>query len=181
MHKRAKICILKQMRENNRMEERGNMKERNTLWQNDIKEELAATLIGTVQENYGDIIDMPHPVSKKHPPMSEEDRAAQFSPFAALTGHEAAIQETARHTDRRIELDEDSRELLDRTFQEVLKDIGEKPLVTVTYFQPDGRKEGGNYITVQGCVQKYKEYEQVVVLEDDIEIAMQDIVALVRC
>lgn len=157
------------------------MKGKNAIWQNDIKEELAAALIGTVQEKYGDIIDLEHPVSKKHIPMSGEDRAAQFSPFAALTGHEAAIQETARLTEQQIELDEDSRELLDRTFQEVLERIEEKPLVTVTYFQPDGRKEGGTYICVQGHVQRYKEYEQIIVLEEDVEIALQNIVALVRC
>ncbi|MCH5267376.1 MAG: hypothetical protein J1E62_03440 [Lachnospiraceae bacterium] len=133
-----------------------------------------------MQENYGDMIDMPRPVSKKHPPMSPEDRAAQFSPFAALTGHEAAIRETARWTDRRIELDEDSREILDRAFQEVLDHMDEHPLVTVTYFQPDTKKEGGTYITVQGHVRKFKAFEQILVLEET-EIGMQDIVALVKC
>ena len=90
---------------------------------------------------YDDIIDLPHPTSAKHPRMSISDRAAIFSPFAALTGHAAAIQETARLTDRRIELDEDTRTELDRRQAILLEHIGEQPEVTITWFCPDEKKD----------------------------------------
>lgn len=155
------------------------MAEKVIVWDNDIAEELAASLIENVNEKYGDMLDLPHHVSKKHPPMSREDRAAQFSPFAALTGHEAAIQETARQTDERIDLDEDSRNALDRTLANVRECVAEHPLVTVTYFQPDERKAGGQYVTVQGRVKKLKESPQRLVLEGEMEIALREVVALV--
>ena len=93
---------------------------------------------------YDDIIRLSRPVSEKHPRMSMTDRAAQFSPFAALTGYDAAVQETARRTDARIELDEDAKEEIDRRLRELQP--GEP--VTVTYFRPDDRKVGGAYLTV---------------------------------
>jgi len=93
---------------------------------------------------YDDIIRLSRPVSEKHPRMSMTDRAAQFSPFAALTGYDAAVQETARRTDARIELDEDAKEEIDRRIRELQP--GEP--VTVTYFRPDDRKAGGAYLTV---------------------------------
>lgn len=93
---------------------------------------------------YDDIIRLSRPVSEKHPRMSMTDRAAQFSPFAALTGYDAAVQETARRTDARIELDEDAKEEIDRRLRELQP--GEP--VTVTYFRPDDRKAGGAYLTV---------------------------------
>ena len=83
---------------------------------------------------YDDILHLPHPTSKRHPRMPIADRAAQFSPFAALTGHGAAIEETARVTDRRIELDEDAKEQLDQTLQLLLERIDEQPEITVTWF-----------------------------------------------
>ena len=93
---------------------------------------------------YDDIIRLSRPVSEKHPRMSMTDRAAQFSPFAALTGYDAAVQETARRTDARIELDEDAKEEIDRRLRQLQP--GEP--VTVTYFRPDDRKAGGAYLTV---------------------------------
>lgn len=93
---------------------------------------------------YDYIIRLSRPVSEKHPRMSMTDRAAQFSPFAALTGYDAAVQETARRTDARIELDEDAKEEIDRRLRELQP--GEP--VTVTYFRPDDRKAGGAYLTV---------------------------------
>ena len=93
---------------------------------------------------YDDIINLPHPTSTKHPRMPMSDRAAIFSPFAALTGHAAAIQETARLTDQRMELDEDTRAELDRRQAVLLKYIAEQPEVTVIWFQPDERKDGGS-------------------------------------
>ena len=92
---------------------------------------------------YDDMIDLPHPTSNKHPRMSIQDRAAIFSPFAALSGHGAAIAETARLTDQRMELDEDTKAELDQRQAVLLEHIGEQPEITVTWFQPDERKEGG--------------------------------------
>ena len=92
---------------------------------------------------YDDIINLPHPTSAKHPRMPISERAAIFSPFAALTGHAAAIQETARLTEQKMELDEDTKAELDRRQAILLEHIAEQPEVTVTWFQPDERKDGG--------------------------------------
>ena len=92
---------------------------------------------------YDDIIHLPHPTSSKHPRMPIADRAAIFSPFAALAGHSAAIAETARLTNQKAELDEDARAELDRRQAVLLEQIGQQPEVTVTWFQPDERKDGG--------------------------------------
>lgn len=129
---------------------------------------------------YDDIIDLPHHVSETHPRMSLYDRAAQFSPFAALTGHEAAIRETARLTDRRLELDEDSRRILDGKLQLIQRwrREGKSIVLSVTYFQPDERKSGGSYVTVKGKVKKIKEYEKKLILEDDREISMENILEI---
>ena len=90
---------------------------------------------------YDDIISLPHPTSAKHPRMPLSDRAAQFAPFAALSGHSAALVETARLTDQRMELDEDARAALDSKQQLLLERIKERPEITVTWFQPDAKKE----------------------------------------
>ena len=95
---------------------------------------------------YDDIINLPHPTSAKHPRMPLSDRAAQFAPFAALSGHSAALVETARLTDQRMELDEDARAALDSKQQLLLERIKERPEITVTWFQPDAKKDGGRYI-----------------------------------
>ena len=124
---------------------------------------------------YDDIIDLPHPVSKTHPRMSTIDRAAQFSPFAALTGHSAAIKETARLTDRKIELDEDAKAALDMK-QRILSEMLDKcPEVTVTYFKADERKSGGEYLTVTGKLKKINEYERMLILSDGARIPFEDI------
>lgn len=98
---------------------------------------------------YDDIIDLPRPVSEKHPPMSLRDRAAQFAPFAALTGYEDAIDETARLTDSPVELTEEAKEALDRRLRRLRHRLEEEDGVSVilTYFIPDLRKEGGLYRT----------------------------------
>lgn len=129
---------------------------------------------------YDDIIHYPHHVSEKHPRMSLYDRAAQFSPFAALTGHEAAIRETARLTRSRVELDEDSRSVLDEKLQLLRGWAGkqESPVLSITYFQPDEKKSGGKYITAEGKIKRIKEYEKVIVLEDDREIPMAEIIEM---
>lgn len=110
--------------------------------------------------------------------MSVDNRAAQFSPFAALTGHEEAIQETARLTDRRHEMDEESTRLLNERYHELLERFAEQPWISLTYFVPDDRKEGGKYVTVQSTVKKIKEYERQLVLADERIISMSDIVSM---
>lgn len=109
---------------------------------------------------YDDIIHLPHPTSKKYPRMSVRDRAAIFSPFSALSGHGAAIAETARLTDQRMELNEDAKVELDRRQAVLLEHIGEQPEVTVTWFRPDDRKEGGIYVTTVGRAKKIDEFHK---------------------
>lgn len=127
---------------------------------------------------YDDMIDLPHPTSKKHPRMSIRDRAAIFSPFAALSGHGAAIAETARLTDQRMELDEDTKAELDQRQAVLLEHIEEQPEVTVTWFQPDERKEGGAYLTVTGRLKKIDEVERNLALQDGTSIPLEDVVGL---
>ncbi len=127
---------------------------------------------------YDDIINLPHPTSQKRPRMSVQDRAAQFSPFAALTGYDAAIRETARLTEERIELNEYEQAVLDQRItllQEHLKDL---PEVTITYFQPDERKEGGKYRSLTGVVKKIDPYERQLVLADKSKISIESILNL---
>lgn len=116
---------------------------------------------------YDDVINRQHPTSKKHPRMSNMNRAAQFAPFAALTGYEESIEETARLTDRRIELSEYESEELNAKLNFIQEHIKEHPEVTITYFQPDERKEGGKYITVAGKVRRIDEVNSMIVFEDE--------------
>ena len=127
---------------------------------------------------YDDIIGLPHHVSRKHPQMPLLDRAAQFAPFAALTGHEAAIKETARLTEEEIELDENSKELLDFRLQQLQEHLSECPEVTVTYFCPDEKKTGGAYETVTGKVKKVDGYAGALVFTDGRRIVLGAIVEL---
>ena len=126
-------------------------------------------------EQYNDIIDLPHHVSATRPRMSMIDRAAQFSPFAALTGYDAAIKETGRLTDERIELSEESRIVLDRKQQLLLDNLADHPKVTVTYFVPDERKAGGAYVTVTGRVKKVDDYQRLLLLTDGTKIPLDEI------
>lgn len=124
---------------------------------------------------YDDIIHLPHHVSARHPQMSLADRAAQFSPFAALTGHEAVIQETARLTDRFIELDEDEKAQIDRQLQLLKENQLWRPEIEVTYFQPDGKKSGGAYVTVQGKVKRIDEYGRRILFEDGTAVSLEEV------
>ena len=124
---------------------------------------------------YDDIINLPHHVSKTRPQMSRAERAAQFAPFSALAGYGAALVETARLTDRRIELEEDDRAALDRKQQKLMEQIGERPEIAVTWFVPDARKEGGQYITTVGHLKRIDEVRRVIVLVDRTEIPLDDI------
>ena len=124
---------------------------------------------------YDDIIDLPRPKSK-HEPMPMSDRAAQFSPFAALTGYGDAIDETARLTDRRIELSEEERAELDYK-QQYLATL-DAPTVTVTYFVPDERKSGGAYVTHTGVLKRIDELERMMVFEDGTGVAVDEVVGI---
>lgn len=126
-------------------------------------------------KKYEDIIGLPRHVSKKHPPMAMIDRAAQFSPFAALTGHGAAVQETERLTDRRIEQDDYEREILGQKLQWLGERLKEQHEVTITYFQPDRIKEGGAYVTVTGAIKKIDEYRRILVMAEGSEICMDEV------
>lgn len=127
---------------------------------------------------YDDIIRLPHHVSTRHPQMSIHDRAAQFSPFAALTGHDAAIRETERLTEEWVELDEDSKEQLDERLQMIREHLAERPEITFTFFQPDERKRGGAYRTITGKVKKIDEYEHRILLEDGTALMVEHLVSI---
>lgn len=129
---------------------------------------------------YDDIIDLPHPVSTKHPPMSMLQRAAQFAPFAALTGHGAAIQEAGRLTDTQKVLEEYDNRHLNEKMASILTDLSQHPSVTITYFLPDARKEGGAYVTTSGVLRKYDEYLKVLTLEDGTQIDIPYIIDVAR-
>lgn len=105
---------------------------------------------------YDDIINLPRHVSPHRTPMALKDRAAQFSPFAALSGHAEAIQETGRLTEKKINLDEDMTQILNAQLHQILASPQEKP-VTLTYFKPDSRKEGGSYVQETGIIRKINE------------------------
>lgn len=126
------------------------------------------------ENRYRDMLDLPHHVSSVHPPMSRQERAAQFSPFAALTGYESAIRETARLTEKKVELEENRQESLDRKLREIRECLSEHPEVRVTYFRPDGRKEGGAYVTVTDRVKKLDLWNKHMLLEEGDPIPFSD-------
>lgn len=122
--------------------------------------------------NYDDILHLPHPTSKTHPRMSRQDRAAQFSPFAALTGYEAVVKETARLTDERRALIEDEVAELDARLR-LAVELGAE--ITVTWFRPDARKDGGSYVTSTGRIRKVDELERVLTMDDGTRIPIQEV------
>ena len=129
---------------------------------------------------YDDIINMPHHVSKKHPPMSKEIRAAQFAPFAALTGYDDQVKETARLTNERKEIAEGLKLVINEKIKKIQAEIHLKPEIEVTYFIPDLKKQGGKYVTVKGNVRKVDEYRQLIIFEDKREIPVQEIIEIVN-
>ena len=124
---------------------------------------------------YEDIVDLPHHVSRKHPQPTMADRAARFTPFAAITGYEEMVLEEARVTDDRIEMDESSKAALNEKLNMILEFIDEQPEVSITYFEPDKRKAGGAYVTVTGTVKRIDEYEHLVIMTDGKKINIDDI------
>lgn len=131
-----------------------------------------------MQENdhkYDDIIHLPHPVSKTHPQMSLYDRAAQFAPFAALTGHAAAIRETARRTDEKRILSDEALEELNEKLNIISANIGTDQQADITYFVQDERKSGGKYVTHSGIVKQINLYRRAIALTDGTIIPIEDI------
>ena len=129
-------------------------------------------------KGYEDIINLPHHVSETRPRMPMKDRAAQFSPFAALTGYDSAIKETGRLTDAKIELGEEALSILNMKFQVLLDNLDDSPQVIFTYFKPDEREAGGSYIDVSGTVKKADDFERLIVMQDGTKIPMDDIVSI---
>lgn len=128
-------------------------------------------------DGYEDIMHLSRPIPNR-PRMSMIDRAAQFSPFAALTGYDAAIQETGRLTDARIELEEDAKARLSDRLQLLKESLQEGPVVQITYFVPDERKEGGAYVTETGVVLRIDEYTRQLILVDGKRIPLREVIQL---
>ncbi len=127
---------------------------------------------------YDEIMGLPHHVSKTRPQMPMSDRAAQFAPFAALTGYDAAIKETGRLTDERIELDVEALSALDMKYQLLMEALDEAPEVTITYFQPDERKAGGKYVSAVGAVKKIDDFERRITMRDGTRIPTDDVLSI---
>ncbi len=125
--------------------------------------------------DYDDMIDMPHHRSVSRPHMSLYDRAAQFSPFAALTGHEASIRETARLTEEWVEPDEDEKIRLDEKLRILGEHMGENADVTIVCFVPDEKKSGGAYVSYSGKVKKMDMYQQKLILDCGTELPITQI------
>ncbi len=132
-------------------------------------------MFGVYEGNsYDDIIDLPHHVSSRHPRMPVVSRAAQFAPFAALTGYDAVIRETGRLTREKVTLDEDERLRLGAQLTR-LKECAGAGEISVTYFVPDGKKSGGEYVTVSGEVKRVDGTRQMLIMADGRQIAFDDI------
>ena len=129
-------------------------------------------------KEYREIIDLPHHVSPTRPQMPMSDRAAQFAPFAALTGYDSAIKETGRLTDEKIDLDEEALTDLNMRYQLLVDALDEEPEVEITYFKPDERKSGGEYVTVTGTVKKVDDFERLITMQNGTKIPMDDVLAV---
>lgn len=128
--------------------------------------------------SYDDIINLPHWNPKSHPRMSEGDRAAQFAPFAALTGYDAMVSETARLTDSRDDLDEDQMLALNEALSMIVERLGEHPQVLVTWFRKDPRKKGGTYIKTEGTIRDVELTNRILILKEGSRISLDDIVSI---
>lgn len=128
------------------------------------------------EHRYDDIIQLQHHQSTKRAHMSLHDRAAQFAPFAALTGHEAAIEETARLTENEIMLDETAIADVNDKLYEISQHLAEQWRVSITYFKPDRKKQGGAYLTDVGVIRKINETEQFILMDSGMRIKMEQII-----
>ena len=124
---------------------------------------------------YEDIINLPPHISKKHPQPTMLERAARFSPFAAITGYEEMVKEAARVTDKKPELDESSKEILNEKLLFITEMCEDDVIVNITYFVPDKLKSGGEYITVSGSIKKIDEYEGNILLKDGTKIPLSEL------
>ena len=131
-----------------------------------------------MKDLYEDIINRPHHVSKTRPQMPMSDRAAQFAPFAALTGYDSAIKETGRLTDEKIDLDEEALTALNMKYQLLMDAFDDAPKVTITYFQPDERKAGGRYVSATGAVKKVDDFERRITMRDGTRIPTDDVLSI---
>ena len=131
-----------------------------------------------MSSRYDDILDLPHHVSATRPQMSMADRAAQFSPFAALTGYDAAIRETGRLTDAETVLTEDALDTLNQKFRLLTERLSEKAEICITYFQPDSRKAGGAYVKLSGTVKKIDPTARLLCMESGAVIPLDRITDL---
>ena len=131
-----------------------------------------------MNNRYDEIINLPHHVSTTRPQMPMSDRAAQFAPFAALTGYDSVIKETGRLTGERIELDEEALTDLNMRYQLLVDALDEEPEVEITYFKPDERKSGGEYVTVTGTVKKVDDFERLITMQNGTKIPMDDVLAV---
>lgn len=124
------------------------------------------------RKKYANIIELPHHQSNTRPKMSNYDRAAQFSPFAALTGHADSIKETARLTDEYSEPSEEMKAIMNEKILFLMEQLENQPEITITFFKPDDKKQGGAYITITGVVKKIKTYER------QIQMTMGDLIPI---
>ena len=127
---------------------------------------------------YGDIVNLPRPVSKKHPEPPLSERAARFAPFAAITDYEKMVLEKARVTEERIELDECALSLLDKKLHVLQNHLSQSPEITVTYFVPDKKKTGGAYRTIIGTAKRIDQYKKLLIMNDGRKIQLGDIYKL---
>ena len=129
-------------------------------------------------KGYEDIINLPHHISPTRQQMPMSDRAAQFSPFAALTGYDAAIKETGRLTDTKIELDGEELHNLNLKFQLLVEFLEDAPEVAITYFKADERKAGGAYLEATGIVKKLDDFERRITMQNGTKIPMDDVLSI---
>ena len=130
------------------------------------------------EHKYDDIINLKHHISKKHKQMSLENRSAQFAPFAALVGYDDAVKETARITDSKIFIDDEIKEIINKTIQQIKNNLNKHVQIKVTYFIPDKLKSGGKYQTEVGIVANINEYSKIIKLESGTEIPIEEIIEL---
>ena len=130
------------------------------------------------QLKYSDIIDLPHHVSNKYPHLSREQKAAQFAPFAALTGFDDDVKETARLTDRKIDIDEGLKEIINDKLNIIVNNIKKNPFICITYFKKDSKKTGGKYITEEEKVKKINIIDNYLILNNNNKIFFEDILEI---
>lgn len=131
-------------------------------------------------KKYENIINKPHHVSKVHPQISLYARSAQFAPFAALTGYEDAVKETARETQEELEIDDELKSILDAKLQMLIEIKESNPEISITYFVKDEKKSGGKYVTITGIIKKIDLYQQIITLADNTVIPIKNVIDLER-